>query len=67
VTKEQFQLKKLEHDNNLVEAYELLKKDPEGYSEDGIRLRELIDEINSWEEWLKKFRAELVRWKHRAE
>jgi hypothetical protein len=67
VTKEQFQLKKLEHDNNLVEAYELLKKDPEGYSDDGIRLRELIDEIDSWETWLKNFRAELVRWKHRAE
>lgn len=67
MTKEQFQAKKAQHDDNLVEAYALLKKDPERYSDDGCRLYELLEEIQSWEEWNKNFRGQLVRWKHRAE
>jgi hypothetical protein len=67
MTNEQFQAKKIQHDKNLVEAYGLLKKDPERYSDDGCRLYELLEEIQSWEEWNKNFRGQLVRWKHRAE
>lgn len=67
MTKEQFLAKKAEYESNMLEAYELLKKDPEGYSDEGCRLRELIEEMQSYEEWQKNFRRDLLRWKWRAE
>lgn len=67
MTPQQFREQQIKHNENLVEAYELLKKKPEAYSDDGTRLRELIEEIQSFEEWQRNFRAELIRWKHRAE
>lgn len=67
MTEEEFQLAKRKYEDNLAKAHEMLKKQPEGYSEDGYDLRTLMDEITEYEERMKNFRAQLVRWRHRTE
>lgn len=67
MTSEEFQLKKREYEDNLAKAHELLKKDPEGYDENGYDLRRLLGEIEEYEERMKNFRAQLIRWKWRTE
>lgn len=67
MTEEQWQLEKRNYEDNLAKAHDLLKKNPEGYSDEGCDLRNLIDEINEYEEKVKNFRSQLIRWKYRTE
>lgn len=67
MTFEEFKQRNEQHDKNVHEAYGLLQKDPEAYSEDGTRLRELIEEIHSYQEWRKDLNLQLILWKRRAE